>query len=67
LLLANDEHAADLLFGRIWRVNSARSVELRISSHLALGRGRIHIEKINNPVLFEHGAKPAEDRSRIPL
>ena len=22
--------------------------------------GRIHIEKINGPMLFEHGAKPAE-------
>jgi hypothetical protein len=26
----------------------------------AVQDGRIHIEKINGPFLFEHGAKPAE-------
>jgi hypothetical protein len=29
--------------------------------------GRIHIEKINGPMLFEHGAKPAEYKAALML
>jgi hypothetical protein len=29
--------------------------------------GRIHIEKINGPMLFEHGAKPAEYKAGLML
>jgi hypothetical protein len=29
--------------------------------------GRIHIEKINGPMLFEHGAKPAEYKAGLLL
>ena len=29
--------------------------------------GRIHIEKINGPFLFEHGAKPAEYSAALKL
>jgi hypothetical protein len=33
----------------------------------AVQDGRIHIEKINGPFLFEHGGKPAEYRAGIEL
>jgi hypothetical protein len=33
----------------------------------AIQDGRIHIEKINGPFLYEHGGKPAEYRAGLTL
>jgi hypothetical protein len=33
----------------------------------AIQEGRIHIEKINGPFLYEHGGKPAEYRAGLTL